>query len=79
MFLNIIYRRLTVTHLKPSCGCITSDCIFENSLSTLFFKKKPIFESCSRSIFASTSVDVVRHHVVNTGKESKQTNAYEIF
>lgn len=39
MFLNIIYKRLTVTHLKPSCGCITSDCIFENSLSTLFFKK----------------------------------------
>lgn len=45
----------------------------------LFSLKKPIFESCSRSIFAGTSADVVRHHAVNTGKESKQTNAYEIF
>lgn len=59
----------------PSCR-IASPGIFENNFSTLFFLKKNILESCSRYFCWEISCqEVSRHLGVNTGKESKQTNA----
>lgn len=57
----------------PSCR-IASPGIFENNFSTLYFLKK-IFWNLVAVTFVGKSAEVSRHLGVNTGKESKQTNA----